>query len=184
MDLGAQFTRRGRRIGIGVLAGAGGLLFGVALVPPLLQGGPTALAAGGGDAGYYPVAALANPQVRALLTDLRQRLWNSQQWGGYLLWQGVAVGMDSRHFVYGEDGIRRYLEVLLLRADWQTELESEGIQLVLVPTGSSLAAALDGRPTWPVAYQDPVATLYQYQPAGPAGSDPPAAGVGAREQQP
>ncbi len=72
------------------------------------------------------------------------RLFNSYNWGGYLIFAapGVPVFVDGRTDLYGDDLLERYLEVILLRDGWQQTLDEYEIDLIAIESDSTLAGAL------------------------------------------
>ncbi len=72
------------------------------------------------------------------------RLFNSYNWGGYLIFAApqVPVFVDGRTDLYGDELLQKYLEVILLRDGWQQTLDEYGIDRVAIESDSTLAGAL------------------------------------------
>jgi hypothetical protein len=72
------------------------------------------------------------------------RLFNSYNWGGYLIFAapGVPVFVDGRTDLYGDGLLEKYLEVILLRNGWQQALDEYGIDAIAIEADSALAGAL------------------------------------------
>lgn len=72
------------------------------------------------------------------------RLFNSYNWGGYLIFAApnVPVYVDGRTDLYGDALLQRYLDIILLRDGWQDMLDEQGIGRVAIEADSPLAGAL------------------------------------------
>lgn len=71
-------------------------------------------------------------------------LFNSYNWGGYLIYRApdVPVFVDGRTDLYGDQLLRQYLDIILLREGWQQLLDAYGIERVAIEADSALAGAL------------------------------------------
>jgi hypothetical protein len=90
-------------------------------------------------------------------------LFNSYNWGGYLifkLWPDYPVYIDGRTDLYDDAFIRRYLDMVAGGEGWQRTLDEDGINLVLIESGSTLARFLKGDPAWIILYQDAMVTVF------------------------
>jgi hypothetical protein len=90
-------------------------------------------------------------------------LFNSYNWGGYLifkLWPDYPVYIDGRTDLYDDAFIRRYLDVVAGGEGWQQTLDEDGVNLVLIESGSTLAKFLESDPAWSILYQDVMATVF------------------------
>ncbi len=121
-----------------------------------------------GAAAY--LAAMANPP---------RRLFNSYEWGGYLMLDapGVPIFIDGRAGTVYDDAVgRAYLTLLGAKRGWRRELDAYGIDAVLVVVGSPLASVLRSqRPPWRVAHIDPRSVLL-FRPDDQARTPPPPVG--------
>jgi hypothetical protein len=108
----------------------------------------------------YPAAALAYLEETGL--DER-RVYNSYNWGGYLLWRGMPVYIDGRADVYGDAFMDEYVQTYQLRGDWRQPLERYGVEVVLIERGASLEALLVESEDWRRAYRDEVAVVFVWQ---------------------
>ncbi len=112
--------------------------------------------------GSYPVAAsdwlAAHPEVGT-------RMFNSYGWGGYLVHRFYPTP-QRRVFVFGEatlmgdDQLRRYADVESIRPDWQSQLQSAGVDYVVFNRDAPLSDALAVDPDWRRVYEDRVAVIY------------------------
>lgn len=92
------------------------------------------------------------------------RLFNSYDWGGYLIWHlypRVRVYVDGRPDMYGDRFMDRYVRTWQAQPGWQRTLRQGNVRLVLVEPGSGLGRALAGARGWRVAYHDAVSVLYE-----------------------
>jgi hypothetical protein len=90
-------------------------------------------------------------------------LFNSYNWGGYLiykLWPAYPVYIDGRTDLYDDAFIRRYLNVVSGGEGWRQTLDEDGINLVLIESGSTLAKFLKSDPAWDILYQDGMAIVF------------------------
>jgi hypothetical protein len=123
----------------------------------------------------YPSGAAA---YLAAMPDPPKRLFNYYGWGGYLMLQapGIPVFIDSRaSTLYDDDLAADYFSMLDAAGGWREKFARYGVDAILVPTHSRIAAALqNGRPAWRMAYIDPRSVLL-FPPAEPprTGPDPP-----------
>lgn len=95
-------------------------------------------------------------------------MFNSYNWGGYLMLAlpDYPVYVDGRTDLYRDAFLTRYLRAALGLDGWRETLDEDGINLVVVETGSGLARALGTEPGWtriyPTdAYPDESAVIYR-----------------------
>jgi len=105
----------------------------------------------------YPLAALDYIENAGLS---QARMYNSYNWGGYLLWRGYRVFIDGRADVYGDEFINEYLLAYQLRGDWRQPLEKYGVDYVLIESGASFATLLTESAEWEKVYEDEVAVIF------------------------
>jgi hypothetical protein len=89
------------------------------------------------------------------------RLFNSYNWGGYLLWHlpEYPVFVDGRTDLYDDDLLQTWLQTVRAEGDWQGVLDSWDVGVVLVEPEMPLAGALHAA-GWARAYVDDVAVVY------------------------
>jgi hypothetical protein len=110
------------------------------------------------DESTYPAGA--TELLRTL--DLRGNLFNSYDWGGYLIYKlhpERRVFIDGRTDVYNRF-VGRYMEVALLRPTWREVLDEHDVQLVLVEKDSPLAVVLGDNADWQEVYEGQVERLF------------------------
>lgn len=78
----------------------------------------------------------------------RGNLFNSYNWGGYLLFAApnVPVYVDGRTDLYDDEFLRRYLSISLGRDGWDESLDQQGIAAIAIEGQSILAQLLRERP--------------------------------------
>ena len=91
-------------------------------------------------------------------------LFNSYNWGGYLLWRLGAeypVYVDGRTDVYDDAFLRNFLAITLVSPDYDRRLENTGAKIVLIESGSVLDNFLARHAQWRETYRDEMAVIYQ-----------------------
>nr|MBN1228488.1 hypothetical protein [Anaerolineae bacterium] len=94
--------------------------------------------------------------------QLPEPLFNSYNWGGYLIWQarGYKVYVDGRTDLYDDEILTEYLAIYFAHPGWETGLEAAGIHTVLVEVTSPLARVLAVSDGWDEVYTDEQAGIY------------------------
>ena len=90
-------------------------------------------------------------------------LFNSYNWGGYLIWRMYPkerVYIDGRADVYGDAFIFDYLSISNAKPGWEERLNNKAIQTVLIESDAPLAAMLRQSPEWHVAFVDKGSTVF------------------------
>ncbi len=111
------------------------------------------------DASEFPVAAVD----RARASGLSGRIYNEFHWGGYILfaWPEQKVFIDGQTDFYGEALLRDYAAVRELAPGWRDILDRWRIQIVMVPSQTSLTHELARDPGWVLWHCDPTAAVLQ-----------------------
>ncbi len=92
--------------------------------------------------GTAPVAALAASSVDGPLHV--GPVFNAYEFGGWLIWSGIAPYVDGRSDLYGDERLLAYLATARAEAGWQETLAEAGVCTLLVKPDAFLrAAALD-----------------------------------------
>jgi hypothetical protein len=112
----------------------------------------------------FPVAAVQ----KAREARLEGRIYNEFIWGGYLLkeWPEMKVFIDGQTDFYGEALTRDHWRVGWLQPGWREVLRHWKVNLVLVPSSSSLAHELSRDPIWAIWHCDSTAVLLRLRPPG------------------
>nr|MDQ2828795.1 hypothetical protein [Chloroflexota bacterium] len=111
------------------------------------------------QAGRFPAGTVSYLRTHQLTGPL----FNSYDWGGYLIWTlypRVRVYVDGRPDMYGDHFIDDFVHTWQARPGWQATLRRQGVRLVLVEPSSGLGRALAGAPGWRVVSRDKVSVLY------------------------
>jgi len=89
------------------------------------------------------------------------RLFNSYNWGGYLLWElpEYPVFIDGRTDLYDDEMVAEWLQIIRAEAGWQAALDQREVRLVLVEAGTPLAEKL-AQAGWELFYEDGMAVVY------------------------
>jgi hypothetical protein len=89
------------------------------------------------------------------------RLFNSYNWGAYLLWAlpEYPVFVDGRTDLYNDEVIGEWLRVARAEDGWQEILDKWGVRLVLVEPKTPLVYRLEDN-GWQVLYSDQVSVVY------------------------
>jgi len=90
-------------------------------------------------------------------------LFNSYDFGGYLIWRlypRYRVYIDGRTDVYGHKFFDSFLQVYEVNVDPRPALNRDGIRTVLVEPSSSLASFLRTQNDWKRVYEDPIAVIF------------------------
>jgi hypothetical protein len=109
----------------------------------------------------YPVGLVS--RLADTMTPSR-RLLNEYGWGGFLIAQNILpVFIDGRSEVYGDAQLDRYASIIHLEPGWHETMNSLGVDIVLMPRGSPLSAALEEN-GWDLIAQDSVGVLLEKRP--------------------
>lgn len=94
--------------------------------------------------------------------ELEGPLFNSYNWGGYLLWSapGYPVFIDGRTDLYDDEIIEQWLTVVQVKKGWEDILDKYRVNLVINETGSELTKTLRRSSEWSQVYQDPLAVVF------------------------
>jgi len=110
-----------------------------------------------GDDPMSPVSALAHvPQ------SLRQMpVLNEYGFGGYLIWNGVKVYIDSRADLYGDNFLRDYSNIISPDRDaLAAAITARRIGWTIFPQGSPVIKLMDGMPGWRRFHSDKLAVVH------------------------
>jgi len=106
---------------------------------------------------YSPVRA-----VDALVASgVKGPILNDYNFGGYLIFRGIPVFIDSRADMYGEKFVMSTLQtVWLAQPGFEELLEKYHIQSTLLPADAAAARLLDRLPGWRRLYSDDMAVVH------------------------
>ena len=114
------------------------------------------------DPERYPAKALT-----VLRADPNSRIFTDDEWGDYLLYNlypGHKVFVDGRDDFYGQDFEQKYLDVMLVKYDWEQFLGKYGVDTIVLSTKSALASAIKQSCHWRAIYDDTVAIVFRAVP--------------------
>jgi hypothetical protein len=112
------------------------------------------------DPGRFPV------QVVNVLKQQSNRnpIFSLDSWGGYFiygLYPETAVFIDDRHDFYGEPYIREYLKVIHIEPGWESVLDGEHVNLVIMPSKSKISDTLRKSANWKESYEDTISIIFE-----------------------
>ena len=105
----------------------------------------------------FPVAAVDFIEEAGLADG---RIYNTYEWGGYLIWRRIPVFIDGRTELYGDDFFQYYLQTIRVTEKWQQPLDETAVDLVLLRRSSALATVLQVSPAWQEVYDDDLARVF------------------------
>lgn len=105
----------------------------------------------------FPVAAVDFIGEAGLVDG---RIYNTYEWGGYLIWRRIPVFIDGRTELYGNDFFLYYLQTIRVRENWQQPLDEMEVDLVLLRRSSALATVLQTSAAWQEVYSDDLACVF------------------------
>ncbi|MCP4417856.1 MAG: hypothetical protein GY805_14625 [Chloroflexi bacterium] len=105
----------------------------------------------------FPVAAV-DFMEEAGLTNAR--IYNTYEWGGYLIWRRIPVFIDGRTELYGNDFFLYYLQTIRVQENWQRPLDEMNVDLALLRHNSALATVLQTSLDWQEVYNDELARIF------------------------
>lgn len=167
--MAAQFVRYARKPDSGVRR-RGGIVAGGAALVLALTAGVVLIGHSRPPASLAPAAAVA-----ALKQHGAARVFNTYNFGGYLIAQGVPVFVDGRAELYGAAFLLRYDGAVRLRrpADLFELLDAYRIDATLLSPKAPAARLLDHMGGWRKIYVDNVAVVHVRDADAPAAREPP-----------
>ncbi|WP_420641764.1 hypothetical protein [Candidatus Leptofilum sp.] len=105
----------------------------------------------------FPVAAVDFIEEAGLADG---RIYNTYEWGGYLIWRRIPVFIDGRTELYGNEFFSYYLQTTRVRENWQQPLDEMAVDLVLLRRSSALATVLQVSTDWQEVYSDHLARVF------------------------
>jgi len=91
------------------------------------------------------------------------QMFNSYNWGGYLIWRlwpEYAVYVDGRTDLYDDVFLRDYLKVASAQPGFESILDRDKVDWVVIEANSPLDAALSRETAWTQAYRDGQAAIF------------------------
>lgn len=90
------------------------------------------------------------------------RIFNSYEWGGYLIWHlypEYRVFVDGRADVYGDTFLEEFVHTYRAENDWRDVLRRFHVNTVILPPHAPLAILLQEEPSWQTAFGDQQAVI-------------------------
>jgi hypothetical protein len=87
-------------------------------------------------------------------------VYNSYNWGGYLIWRDIPVFVDGRADVYGDEFLFYYRQTFDPQPTWQEPLDEFAVDYVLMERNDPLTTLLAASQGWQQAYSDDVAMIF------------------------
>jgi hypothetical protein len=86
---------------------------------------------------------------------------NHYGYGGFLIWNGVKVFIDSRADLYGDPALRNYAAIIAPdQMALAANLASHHVRWTIFPANAPVVKLLDAMPGWRRYYQDKVAVVH------------------------
>ncbi len=88
------------------------------------------------------------------------QLFNSYNWGGYLTWKlrEYPVFVDGRTDLFGDEILRKYIDVISGHEDWEKVLAGYDVGILLIQADSTIEK-LAVKSGWVINYKDPIAAI-------------------------
>lgn len=99
----------------------------------------------------------------SLKEGLKGNLFNSYNWGGYLIWHlypNCKVFVDGRTDLYGEGVLRDFLRVARAEEGWERILEKYKVKIVIVEREIPVVRCLELQKGWRKVYEDSLAVIF------------------------
>ena len=90
-------------------------------------------------------------------------LFNSYNWGGYLIWRlypSCRVFVDGRTDLYGDEVLEEYLRAARAEEGWEEVLGKYKVQIVIVERELPIVRFLELREEWRKVYEDSKAVVF------------------------
>ena len=89
-------------------------------------------------------------------------LYNSLDWGGYLIWSlpELPVAMDGRTNLHGDERVARSVAIWNGSTAWKKDPELLGARLIIAQAGKPLTDLIRGDPRYRLVYEDNTAVVF------------------------
>jgi len=94
---------------------------------------------------------------------LTGNLFNSYNWGGYLIWHlypNCRVFVDGRTDLYGDEILSQFLKVMRGEEGWDLILDSYKVGIVIVERRAPVVRCLELKEGWRKVYEDSLAVVF------------------------
>ncbi len=121
----------------------------------------------GRNHGFTGESASLQQAVRALQALRPERMFNSYNWGGYIIWKlypDYLVFIDGRADLYGDTIFAQYWQASQAAPNWSDVLASHRVDAVICGRQEPLAAVLTASAAWQPVYLDDAAAVFRRVP--------------------
>ena len=89
-------------------------------------------------------------------------LYNSYDWGGYLIWRlpALPVAIDGRAYVHGDERILRSIETWSAKPGWDRDPELNGARVIIGDAKAPLVYLLRKEPHFKLVHEDQLAVVF------------------------
>jgi hypothetical protein len=95
--------------------------------------------------------------------EIPGRMFNDETFGEhiiYRLWPRYKVFYYSRHWMFGTERLKEYLEVVQLEPGWEDVIVEHGIDWFFIPAKAPLSLFLKEKGDWRLIYSDTMANIF------------------------
>lgn len=90
-------------------------------------------------------------------------LFNSYNWGGYLIWHlypNRRVFVDGRTDLYGDKILGEFIRAFRAEDGWEQILEKHDVKIVVIERTAPVARCLELKKEWHKVYEDSLAVIF------------------------
>jgi hypothetical protein len=109
------------------------------------------------DNSNYP----SDEAIQVLKDENPQRLLNSYDWGGYLIYKGIPVFIDGRADIFSKNILWDYMDISKISSDIKDEMNKFNFDMVICKTDSSLVTYLKELKDYKLIYSDEKTTIFK-----------------------
>lgn len=86
-------------------------------------------------------------------------------WGGYVIWATPQnpVYIDGRIDMYGDEFVKKYLNIIWGSADWKEPFDRYGVKIVIIEPRSALSREIQETKEWSKVFEDDMAAVFVRQ---------------------
>lgn len=109
------------------------------------------------DNSNYP----SDKAIQVLKDEKPQRLLNSYDWGGYLIYNDIPVFIDGRADIFSKNILSDYMNISKVSSDVKDEINKFNFDMVICKTDSSLVTYLKEWKDYKIIYSDKKTTIFK-----------------------
>ncbi len=99
--------------------------------------------------------------IQVLKDEKPQRLFNSYDWGGYLIYKEIPVFIDGRADIFSKNIFWDYMDIAKINSNIKDEMNKFNFDVVMCKTESSLVTYLREWKDYKVIYSDEKTTIFK-----------------------